>query len=518
MNWNRVHRPRKFSDLHLQSVRQYFLQLLKGSSFPQVFLFTGPKGTGKTSTARIIGATLNDPANADVVTTAFLKKGTTKQSFVEPSTDAPELESIFQGQSYLVQELDAASNRGIDDVRALKEQVQLPPVQGLISVYILDEVHMLTSEAFNALLKLLEEPPAHVVFILATTELQKVPETVISRCQVVQFSLASEAELLDSIQKVVDAEAVTLESDAVKFIAQQANGSFRDAVKLLEQAALLQLTSVATLEATLGAQYATLVPELVVAVLEKDARQILDILEKLRAQGVSEVGFHKDLIQYLHLQLHRATGVVSGTATVPFEASRFLLQELSSSEVSQPAPIPLLRLELKLLEILERALKKSKSTEGSPSAPPKKTTLKATTSSDSSLSPKESTKVVNETATTVVAHASEDLSGNGELLYQQWQSFVSQVAETNFSLATLLKSAQPLSGETGKITLGVYYKFHQEQLQQPKFTQQLNELISSTYGGSVHIDCVLNTQPHQAELAEPGATAQLEKLATEVLM
>ncbi|MDQ5951866.1 MAG: polymerase subunit gamma/tau, partial [Patescibacteria group bacterium] len=279
-------------------------------------------------------------------------------------------------------------------------------------------------------------------------------------------------------------------------------------------------------EASLGRQYSFLIPQLAQAVIEKNTKQTMEIFEDLRKQGAHEVSFHKDLVDYLHTQLLIGAKVAAGKSKIAFDAARFLLLEISTSELSQPAPLPFLRLELKLLEIIDRALRKNKPTDPPRSAPSLSapTSQKAVSSTSSRVKAVEITEAVSISEKSVstlpapITAEIQDLSGNGELLYQQWQTFVSQVAQTNFSLATLLKSAQPLSGETGKITLGVYYKFHQEQLLQPKFTQQLNDLISSNYGGPVQIQCILNSQPSEAELTEPETTAQLEKLATDALM
>ncbi|PIR62072.1 MAG: DNA polymerase III, subunit gamma and tau [Candidatus Pacebacteria bacterium CG_4_10_14_0_8_um_filter_43_12] len=529
MSWNRIYRPKTFSQLQLTSVRNYFLSLLKSKTFPQVFLFTGPKGTGKTSTARIIGATLNDPANSQSVETLFLTRSAPSAALLEPNAQTKQLQSIYAGQSYLVQEMDAASNRGIDDIRALKEKVHLPPVGGIISVYILDEVHMLTTEAFNALLKLLEEPPTHVVFILATTEPQKVPETVVSRCQVVQFSQASEPELLLALQHVAQAEKLKLTAPILEFIAQQANGSFRDAIKLLEQADLLKLNDLESLREHLGQNYRQLIPPLVQAVVDKNSAQVISFFKALRQAGVNETAFHKDVAAYLYHQLVLAYQIEDGNAVFSSEVARFLLTQLSTAELSQNSLVPLLKLELRLLEVIDRAqrqkkggskagtaLIKSSSKTSDPVVMPDTNVKKSTTADTQQtdyLTP------VSETITpSPQVVTSSNLSGDGLLLYQQWSDFVAQISENNFSLATLLKSARPVSGAEGEITLSVFYKFHQEQLLQPRFTQILNALITEQYGGPVKINCILSDQPRDSELAQPKLSNQLEQLAADVLM
>ncbi|MCB9802263.1 MAG: AAA family ATPase, partial [Pseudomonadales bacterium] len=157
MNWNRTYRPQTIKELHLERVRAELEQILQSGSMPQVLLFAGPKGTGKTSAARILGAVVNTPNNKASVNASFFGQGTHTPFLDETESDLAH--AIFTGNSFVVRELDAASNRGIDEIRQLKETAHLPPSHGMVSVFILDEAHMLTTEAFNALLKLLEEPP-----------------------------------------------------------------------------------------------------------------------------------------------------------------------------------------------------------------------------------------------------------------------------------------------------------------------------------------------------------------------
>ncbi|MBU0576226.1 AAA family ATPase, partial [Patescibacteria group bacterium] len=212
MSWQRIYRPKTIQGLHLTNVRETLQQLMDKGQIPQVLLFAGPKGTGKTSLARIIGAMLNDPANEKVVDYQFFNGSKPKNNkYVEPDFELNFNDRIYRGKSFIVQEMDAASNRGIDDIRELKERVALPPQDGKMTVYILDEAHMLTSAAFNALLKLLEEPPVHAVFILATTEFHKIPETIKSRCSVIHFRKADHEELKQALRGVLEAEKISFQ-------------------------------------------------------------------------------------------------------------------------------------------------------------------------------------------------------------------------------------------------------------------------------------------------------------------
>ena len=183
------------------------------------YLFSGPRGTGKTSTAKVLAMGLN------------CEKGPTP----EPDGTCESCRAIVGNSSMDVLEMDAASNRGIDEIRDLRDKVNLAPVAGRVKVYIIDEVHMLTAEAFNALLKMLEEPPEHVVFVLATTEKHKVLPTIISRCQSFDFRRPSIESLVGKLEEIADAEKIEVEPEALTVIAREGRGSFRDAEGLLDQ-------------------------------------------------------------------------------------------------------------------------------------------------------------------------------------------------------------------------------------------------------------------------------------------
>lgn len=541
MSWNRQYRPRQIADLHLTSVREYFLSLLKTESFPQVFLFTGGKGTGKTSTARIIGALLNDPANASRVEQLFFKKKTDATKLVEPDPQSSIADRIFSGNSYIVQELDAASNRGIDDVRALRDRVSLPPQEGLMSVYILDEVHMLTTEAFNALLKLLEEPPQHVIFILATTELAKIPATIVSRCQVVQFHKASAEEIESALTNILKQEKRKADPKVLEIIAERADGSFRDAVKLLEMVAQVGEITPENAEPLLHMGLEDRIVALLDALLEKDPKQVVELFETLREHNADAKQVHTQLLSYLHKQLLAALKVIDQTAKLPQKTSTFLLKELADVSLSSATPIPLLLLELKFLELIERSQKKASPPESSSLPPSAKVIVKTSVASISESEPDviksaaalpsmATAETSTSTPTTTITAApvrrtiqeeSWDTSqlGDGQIVFEKWQELLLKAVEFNFGLATLLKAAKPISGETGKITISVFYKFHQEQLAQPKFVKLIDTLFSSVAGGHIKLECVLAQEPAHAELQDVSLPAEnLAELAVSSLM
>jgi DNA polymerase-3 subunit gamma/tau len=214
------YRPQTIDELDLESVRKRLKSLLfNNTDIPHAFLFAGPKGTGKTSAARILAKVINCENNK-------------KRS--EPCNKCSQCISISKGTNIDVVELDAASNRGIDDIRSLKESVALSPNSAKKKIYIIDEAHMLTLEAANAFLKTLEEPPPHVIFILATTDPQRLPQTILSRLTTIQFHKANAKEIARQLDRVINGEKLKIENGVIDLIISHSDGSFRDAVKLLE--------------------------------------------------------------------------------------------------------------------------------------------------------------------------------------------------------------------------------------------------------------------------------------------
>jgi DNA polymerase-3 subunit gamma/tau len=259
------------------------------------YLFTGARGIGKTTVARILAKALN------------CEKGTT----AEPCGTCRACTEIIEGSSLDVQEIDGASNTGVDDVREIREKVRYLPSSGRYKIYIIDEVHMLSTSAFNALLKTLEEPPPHVVFIFATTESHKIPATILSRCQRYDFRRITSGSIAQSLGRVAQSEGISVEDDALALIAREASGSLRDGQSLLDQAIAFggKKITVKTLQDLLGFLDRTQLMSLLDAVLERDAGKSLALLGEIYQMGSDLNQFAVGLLEILrHLLVIKAAG------------------------------------------------------------------------------------------------------------------------------------------------------------------------------------------------------------------
>lgn len=281
----RVYRPQSFREMSGQShVKRTLQNALLADKTTHAYLFSGPRGTGKTSTAKIFAKTLNcEHAPTD-----------------EPCNECATCKSITNGSHPDVIEFDAASNSRVEEMREIIEKVRFAPASARFKVYIIDEVHMLSTSAFNALLKTLEEPPAHVVFILATTEPHKIPATIISRCQRFDFKRLSSNDILERMKIVLEDIALPYDEQALKVIAKSAAGGMRDALSMLDQVVSFSGEKL-TLEDALfvtGSISQDVFYELAKSLVEKDVAKVLAMLEQLMSEGKDAVRLSEDLITF----------------------------------------------------------------------------------------------------------------------------------------------------------------------------------------------------------------------------
>ncbi|WP_342558193.1 DNA polymerase III subunit gamma/tau [Metasolibacillus sp. FSL K6-0083] len=295
----RVYRPQSFRDMSGQvHVKRTLQNALLANKTTHAYLFSGPRGTGKTSTAKIFAKTLN----CEHAPTS------------EPCNECATCKSITEGSHPDIIEFDAASNSRVEEMRDIIEKVHFTPANARFKVYIIDEVHMLSTSAFNALLKTLEEPPAHVVFVLATTEPHKLPATIISRCQRFDFKRLSSTDILERMKVVLEDIDLPFEEQALKVITQAAAGGMRDALSLLDQVVSFS-KDILTMEDALfvtGSVSQDVFYDLTIAIGQKDVAQVLSLLEQLVADGKEPLRLTEDLITFFRdLLLLQTTGDLS---------------------------------------------------------------------------------------------------------------------------------------------------------------------------------------------------------------
>jgi DNA polymerase-3 subunit gamma/tau len=329
---------------------------LSTHTLSHAYLFTGPRGTGKTTTARLLAKTVNCTNPRDG----------------EPCNKCQQCREITAGTSFNVIEIDAASNRGIDNIRELREKVMMPPSTGRYKIYILDEAHMLTTEAFNALLKTLEEPPDYAIFVLATTDVHKMLPTVLSRCQRFDFKRISTRQIVDHLLFVAREEGVELETSAAGLIARTAAGGMRDALSLLDQAIAYAgaVVSLAQVQAMLGVADPRAISKLITHIAELDSPALLYLIHELSEAGADLRQVNAQAVEYWRaLLLAKAGADIATILDLTEDEARevkellpsFTLEELTECArifaqndlIQKNQATPQLGLELASLECLE---------------------------------------------------------------------------------------------------------------------------------------------------------------------
>jgi len=475
------YRPQKISELDLTAVRESLEKVLKSKKIPHALLFSGPRGTGKTSAARIFAKAINCQ---------------TKRKTFEPCNRCKICQGITDGSSLDLIEIDAASNRGIDDVRDLRDKIKLSPAEFQYKVYIIDEVHMLTKEAFNALLKTLEEPPGHAIFILCTTAPEKLPETILSRCLRFNFKKATHDEVLRSLQRVIKGEKLKVEKGVLEEIAQSADGSFRDAQKVLDQLAMgKRKVSLKETKELLGKIEATAPGKLLQLLADRELKSSLLEIDRVVTLGADLSQYCQDILDKFRLGLLSQAGLTEISS--PEETAGFNITELTelirlfsqAAKDLRTSPIPQLPLELAVVEWLR-------------TEKPEKTGGEEERGAEKNLPPP----------------SGKRSRQDGELfkeISQRWQEVLDNVRPLNHSVEALLKASRPANVQSGVLVLEVFYEFHKERLETDKCRSVIEEVASEVVNKPLKLRCVLGKK-EKAKGSEKKSTSDVVEIAEEI--
>jgi len=495
-------RPQTLAEVVGQEpVTQTLLNALSSGRVSHAYLFCGPRGTGKTSTGRILAKAVNCLTNG---------KG-------EPCNTCHICQAITEGRALDMIEIDAASNRGIDDIRDLREKVNYAPNQARYKVYIIDEVHMLTKEASNALLKTLEEPPPYVIFVLATTEAHKVLPTILSRCQRFDFRRISQADVVAKLARICGAEGIHIELKALQLIAKAATGSLRDAENLLEQ-----LTAYYGSEIELGQVQAILgitgdwrTRELVKYIVNNDVSAGMATINSVNSDGLDLRQFNRELVEYLRGLLLIKTGseeAVDLTAEDLAELKELatktpLAQILRAVKLFGQLELGFdnystLPLELALVDCIlpsgeekESPISETKDEFRQPTKavippvtlPPPQQPIAKPEPASAPQPPVES-----------VPATPPELASEVERLRLNWRRVIDEApADIKRSNAiALLRSAgiQPVAIEDDTVVLAFRYNIHKENMEKPENQQVAEKIISNFLGRPCHVRCVYAPQ------------------------
>jgi DNA polymerase-3 subunit gamma/tau len=519
----RTYRPQGFDEVVGQDAVVRTLQnAIEQDQVRQAYLFAGPRGTGKTSMARILAKALNCVGTLGPTPT--------------PDKTCHACVAIANGTSLDVVEMDAASQRGIDDIREIRERVVLQPVEGRYKVYILDEAHQLTDAAWNALLKLIEEPPPHLLFVFCTTDLGKVIPTVRSRCQTFVFQRPRLPELVKLLRRVADGEEIQAQDSALSLIARSAQGSFRDAVSTLDQLAAATSNSVdaqAVLQ-LVGAVEEESLLRLCDMIVDRDTAGALVFLEELAEQGQDLGRLVTDLLEHLrHLLLVQHMGHVPESLPVTEETKDLLRQQ--ANQLPEPTV-------LRLIELLAVAVDDMRQG-GDPRLPLELAIVKVTRphadlSRESlahrvelleSRSHPPAAAVVRETETapsqtveSAVAAESAEQAGPEIALEQvadAWQrGIVESVRERSIPVASLLAEATPtdLAGDTLTLEFPAGADFHRRQIAEPHNIGILRDALYEVTGRKLAVvletgDAVGGEQAEDEPISEEDWISSLKE-------
>jgi len=531
----RKYRPKNFSEIIGQKhIVQTLSNAIKNNRVAHAYLFTGPRGTGKTSIARILAKTINCHDLKDSVTCEKCQP----------------CQLISENKSLDIIEIDAASNTGVDNIRELRETIGLPPTALKYKVYIIDEVHMLSSGAFNALLKTLEEPPAHVVFILATTEIHKVPATIISRCQRFDFTRLPIENIIEKLTIIAKAEKIAVDADSLEMIAIAAEGGMRDAESLLGQVIALEDKNITTKEVKeiLGTTDRKFSAEMAGMILTKDVTGAIAKINEFLQDGYDLQIFTKSLVNYLRQlmllkinpelkkhfayeatqdQLAKMTEQIKAVELPAIILTLNLLLEAQNKIAS--SMLPQLPLEIAIIRAthtfpansVDYTIQETKGDVHLKTAPIKN----RPTAVAFEKAPENSATVQSEAP---IAKNSELVLPEGDVdLYtvkNNWKKLLVDIKPHNHSISALLTSCQAIAVDGNIITIATPYDFYKEKINDHANKLTVESVLGKILGLKIRLKIVTNIeagikdQPKEVITKDtPGEQSSLINSALEIM-
>ncbi len=494
-----VYRPQAFSEIVGQEhIVKTLSNQIKNQHTAHAYLFFGPRGTGKTTTARVFAKAMNCKNR--------------KPDDFEPCNTCDACTSITQGRAIDVIEIDAASHTGVDHVREhIIENAQFRPTFLQYKIFIVDEVHMLSTSAFNALLKTLEEPPAHVIFILATTDIEKIPETILSRCQRFTFSKMEKNQAIEYLKSIVKEQERSMDDAVLQKIFQKSEGGMRDAVSLLDQVLGIEDKHI-TLENTalLLPQVRTEDIESLLRVVEKESLQdIFDQLKSLTNKDIHFVQFTDELISTLRtILIEKIQNKPQNFSLAPekiFSLIDILLRRRAELRTS---PVPTLPLEMGFFEWIMPPNPASvpKSTQ----SVEKKIPQAVTPPPEARPNPEEvktepeppvqvEKSVEAEVLTTVPAEPGMEF----EAIQKKWPQVLSAIEKDSPSLIFILRMAELVKLEADTLILSVPFSFHKNKLSDKTNQRKIEATLTQVYSAKLHFDIVVTEKPaEQSDVQE----------------
>lgn len=468
-----TYRPQSFADVvgqdHIVTTME---QAVARKQISHAYLLSGTRGTGKTSVARILAKTILLQGIEDDVIRGQITKAVEDGSLID------------------LIEIDGASNRKIDDVRDLIEKVGFSPSVSKAKVYIIDEVHMLTKEAFNALLKTLEEPPEYAYFILATTELHKVPDTIQSRCQRFLFKKVKDDDIVSRLQYIVDQEHIKIDREALRAIARHAGGSFRDGISLLDQLRSLPSITMTDVSERLGNSVGTFVDDLMSAITHQDGALVITIVEAIENASIPLDLITSELLGAIRTEMHRAIEEKKDIQAY-IGMTDILLDAVKNIRFS---PVPALVLESALFSLCQQSCDVSM-----PVSSPKKILVNAPKQDKAvekehleTAMPKPASALTNDVRTqhpSALVQA-EDLSL--PTVFRHWHSLISLVTPPSVRMSLKNGTAVSVDGDT--ITISFPSGFHREKVADTKASRTIEEILHGIFKKQIRIKCILEKE------------------------